>query len=117
MKKLGTIDVCGTDWPVFEATADEMVKLNSPGAAGMCSHVDCRIYLSSDCKRDRKETLLHEYMHALLNSSGALYGLLTSLGTPFIGKKSDAVEESFIRVLTPHFLKQFGAPKIKRCPS
>ena len=117
MKKLGTLDVCGTDWGVWEATGAEFETMGNPNAEGVCSHTECAIYLLNTCRKDRKDTLMHEYLHAVLQSSGALYGLLSSLGVPFIGKKSDALEETFVRVLTPHIIRTLGSPKIKRCPS
>jgi len=117
MKTLGFVDVCGQDWRVVECTGEEMEAQGHPNAVGLCSDGECQIYLLDACRKDRKDTFFHEYMHAVLRSSGALYGLLTSAGVPFLGDKSDTIEETFIRVLTPHLLKAFGPPKIKKCPS
>ncbi len=74
------------------------VRHESPAAGdrfGECNVDKCRIILSPDHdEQQRRDTLLHEVLHALWGESGL----------PAIGSLTDGLEEVIVRTLTPGLL-------------
>lgn len=98
MKKLGKIHVCGLTFTVFEGNAEERDTLG--GSYGYCDHGRQEIWLREGMSAPmRKDTLLHEALHALMQHSGA-ENFLDGVLRPEVNRETTV--ETLIRILTPH---------------
>lgn len=116
MKTLGTVDVCGAPWLVCEGTKDDFSDLSD--AHGCCDEDQTTIWLHENQPKTRREdTLMHEYLHAILVTSGFQTTSIALIGRPADDPVISNLDELAVRILTPHLLKVFGPPKIKKCTS
>lgn len=73
---------------------------------------ECKIKLHSETPADKQPLWkTHETLHALLEGSGVLYATAAIFGIKRKDPRIDAWEEAVIRILSPHILETFGAPR------
>lgn len=100
MKRLGKIDICGIPFTFFAGSAEERSALESN--YGYCDHQRHEIWIrDSQSQAAVEDTLLHEIQHALWENSGAAQFLKGACPTE---TNMSEIEETFIRILTPHLL-------------
>jgi hypothetical protein len=109
------VKVCGLSVPLCFASEKEDATLK--GAHGYYDPDTGVIVLNKSLPAGSDATfLVHEVLHALLNTSGALRATAATLGIdidkPAGRKQMDTWEEVFIRVITPHVLETFGPARV-----
>lgn len=101
MKIVGHVDICGFDYSICLASSKEVSELQN--ADGWCDWENCRIYLRNNLSKKRlKDTLMHEILHAIFESSGISGQLLLLKNKDF--DAAEELEELIIRMLTPNML-------------
>jgi hypothetical protein len=101
MKEVGELSVCGLVYRVAVASVDETSDLSADDD-GACVYSSGRIFIRASLSPSRKrDALVHEIAHAFIEASGLQAFLKSWVGE----EKYDAFEESFIRLLTPAFLR------------
>ncbi len=113
MKKAGAIKVCGLTIPVCEGLTHDQPGLEK---AYGCYDVDtATLWLDeTNPKHVKAFWKTHETLHAIMNLSGAVYSMAAALGVPREDPRLDEWEEALVRLLTPHILETFGAPREAR---
>ena len=110
-EKIGTLDICGTKVEVRTGTNADTDGLD--GAYGCFDTTELVIWLHSALpKRKVPDTLTHEALHAIWLNSGARFAIASSLGIPDGDSRLEALEETLVRILTPHVKSTFGLPKV-----
>ena len=112
MKSLGHMPVCGVDLPVKEGSATDQPCMEK---AYGCYDVDtATVWLDENNPKHVKDFWrTHEALHALINLSGVAYVTAAALGLKRDDPRMEEWEEAIIRVLTPHIIETFGAPKVR----
>lgn len=92
-----TFAICGRKYSVV-ITDDDSILNDNPDAYGFTDHANLRIVVrKSVSPRVQQETILHEIIHAVLDSSGAVKAIE-------LVARSD-VDEVLISALVPHLLQ------------
>lgn len=95
----GNLKICGLEYRVVYATSDEVPEL-----AGNEGHTSCStntIAIRSNLPPSRKrDTLVHEVMHAFLEASGVGSFLADRVRGDY-----DRIEETLIRLVTPAIIR------------
>ncbi len=108
MKRLGKIDVCGVDFDVLMGNSSDFEGLGA--AYGECDTVNQEIRICEGMKPTKfRETLVHETLHGVIAGSGAYDVLASALGAQRGDPKLDSLEETLIRVLTPHLIRALAS--------
>lgn len=96
------LKLCGQEYRVVYATGDEVPQLVDN--EGWCDTARNIIYVRAGMPASRtRDVLVHEAMHALLESSGLGYFLRTSLGQS--EAEFEEFEETFIRLVVPTVIR------------
>ena len=108
--KFGTVDICGHKFPVIEKTSDEDQSLET--CSGYIRFKPQEIVIEAAMEPEAfRDVLLHEVLHGILHLSGATDVIATAMGTDRSNPAVDTLEESFIRIVTPHLVAALASMK------
>jgi hypothetical protein len=117
MKHLGTVTICGMCIPVREGSEKDHPVLK--GAYGIYDVDSATIWVDvSTPAHVRDSIIVHEALHAVLNSSGAYRSIATmtnlDLENPRDLARMNEIEENLVRILVPHVLETFGPARVTK---
>jgi hypothetical protein len=104
-KLLGVSVLGGIRYKVFLGSEKDNPEL-AGRMYGVTMPHECEIWVNaSDGPEARKDTWVHEHLHALLDAYGIKYTLRSQLGIS--GERWEAFEEELVRLLTPALRQTF----------
>lgn len=110
MKSVKAIRVCGQLVPVIRGS--EQDNRNLEGAWGLYEPETDIIWIDERTPKDKVSFYeTHEALHALHCKSGLVFLMASVLGMEEDDPRIRRLEETMVRVLTPHVLETFGGPR------
>ncbi len=110
MKKIGSLSLCGLAFTVYTGSASENPHLEDN--QGYCNHTRQEIWIRDSLGTSGfYDTLVHEMLHGIWENSGTSQFLKGCLPD---GADQPEIEETIVRILTPHLvnaLSQLGKVK------
>lgn len=113
-KLLGVSTIGGIKYKVFLGTEKDQPELAGK-LYGVTLPRDCEIWINAeDGEEARRDTWLHEHLHAILDAYGIRYTLRSQLG--ITGDKWEEFEEELVRLLTPALRQTLGitVPRMRK---
>jgi hypothetical protein len=101
---IGTARICNVPFKFIEADSDDDAELESCQA--FCDLDEAEILIRKDLPRGHYvDAVLHEALHAIWGCSGLENVIAEAAGLKIGSKKLNRLEETVIRVLTPHLVQ------------
>jgi Zn-dependent peptidase ImmA (M78 family) len=106
-RQVGEVNICGVPYAIL--VADEQTDESLVGAFGYVKTYGQQIVLNSGQGAHKmQQTMMHEILHAIMAESGIHAYLAAEVGQSIGSDKMSEVEETLIRLLSPHLVMALG---------